>query len=627
MINLSARQVTGVTLISSNGVVECRREPASGEWRLVRPISYRADQDEMDRILGTLESAVVHERISAEQRQARGLRFADYGLARPSHRVVVDDGGARRILMMGAESPLGDQIYVRVAGEADVMAVSRELLGALQPEVDALRDRSILRGVASSSMRVEIERPQGGFIQLLRSGGRWMLQQPMSARADDAKIDALVEAAFDLRVERYVWDPLPGTPAAPPAALPTGSSPATAVRDRVEPYGLGAGEAVRLAIWSLEPDSRQDLLLGKPTVENPEWVYAKRSDSPSILAVSRKALALLAINAHDVRDRQVFPFGPDQVRQVQVIRADHRLTLTKRADSGWMLTDPVQAKADDVTVQAALADLLRWRVSAYLDVSQTNQASLGLAPAAWSLQMWTRLPAAAPVPTGGEPGPAAAAVEPVDPANPATVCLRVSAVGPETNLLYALVQGGRDVMALPAAVAAHPALEIANSLAFLDRTVLAVPSAQIQKVSVVAGLREESVLRDDSGAWSRAEAPNRQVNRDAVESLLFCVANLRSLRVESSAPADLSPYGLDQPVLIVTLRLTGEAGIQKTLMVGKGVEGAGAYAMVKGQDMVFVLGPDAVRILAADLTGAAAGAPSPAMNGTTSALPPPKVSP
>lgn len=614
LIDLTTRPVLGLTLLSTNGLVECRRQAAGAEWLLVRPIDYRADQDQVDRILGALDAAVVQERISSEQRQARGLRFADYGLARPVCRVVVDDGAGRRIIMVGSESPLGDQVYLRVAGEPDVVGVQRDLLRVLQPAVNDLRDRAVLRGVASSSMRAEIEHPQGGFVQLVRSGGRWMLQQPISARADSVKVDAMLDAAFALRVERYVWDPVGDdpAPAAPgrDAVVPPAASGGT-VRDRVEPYGLGAGEAVRLAVWSLEPDSRQDLFLGKPTTENPEWVYARRGDSPAIFAVSRTARDGLGVTARDIRDRQVFPFAADQVRQVQFTRNDRRLTLLKRPDSGWTLTEPAQAKADDMTVQAAVADLLRWRVAEFLDVPQTNLAAHGLVPPAWSIQVSTRLPPP-PTPAGAEPaGVSAVPVpEPVDAANPLLVTVAVSEAGPRSNLLYAVVQGISDVVALPAIVARHPVVQVDNALVLRDRTVLAVPTAQIQKVVRSAGDREESVLRDETGAWTRAGEADRQVDRAAVEALLFGVANLRAQRVEASAANDLSSYGLDQPALTITLRLTGEAGIQKTLAIGRPAEGEGAYAMVKGQDVVFILGAASVRTLSAALTVPAAASPA-----------------
>ncbi|MDP2989429.1 MAG: DUF4340 domain-containing protein, partial [Kiritimatiellota bacterium] len=48
-------------------------------------------------------------------------------------------------------------------------------------------------------------------------------------------------------------------------------------------------------------------------------------------------------------------------------------------------------------------------------------------------------------------------------------------------------------------------------------------------------------------------------------------------------------YGLKDPRGSLTFILSGQEGIQKTLVLGEASEDLGVYATVQGQEMVFIL--------------------------------------
>jgi hypothetical protein len=79
------------------------------------------------------------------------------------------------------------------------------------------------------------------------------------------------------------------------------------------------------------------------------------------------------------------------------------------------------------------------------------------------------------------------------------------------------------------------------------------------------------------------------VNKDVVDDVLLLTANLRALRIESDNPKTLVACGLDKPGRILSLGLTGETGIQKSILMGFRAKTDGVYAMIQGEDVVFVL--------------------------------------
>jgi hypothetical protein len=62
-------------------------------------------------------------------------------------------------------------------------------------------------------------------------------------------------------------------------------------------------------------------------------------------------------------------------------------------------------------------------------------------------------------------------------------------------------------------------------------------------------------------------------------------------------PADLSPYGLDEPTAALTIDLDPDFGVSKTLLLGEATDG-GVYAMIRGQDLVAVVSERDVERLA-----------------------------
>ena len=69
-----------------------------------------------------------------------------------------------------------------------------------------------------------------------------------------------------------------------------------------------------------------------------------------------------------------------------------------------------------------------------------------------------------------------------------------------------------------------------------------------------------------------------------------CSCAVRLLASRSlTNPDDLSKYGLDKPVEVLTIGLSGGEGIRKSLMIGGEAASGGRYAVVQGQDVVFVL--------------------------------------
>jgi hypothetical protein len=74
-----------------------------------------------------------------------------------------------------------------------------------------------------------------------------------------------------------------------------------------------------------------------------------------------------------------------------------------------------------------------------------------------------------------------------------------------------------------------------------------------------------------------------------VDGLLALLHPLVAVDLVEENPADLARYGLGTPAAALVVGLTGDAGIAKTLLLGGAAGASHRYAMMQGQDVVFLV--------------------------------------
>ena len=117
--------------------------------------------------------------------------------------------------------------------------------------------------------------------------------------------------------------------------------------------------------------------------------------------------------------------------------------------------------------------------------------------------------------------------------------------------------------------------------------------------------------RQGDGAFAALET-NRtvRVDADTVDQLLRPLSALSALKYVTYNPRDLSLYGLQEPSMELYIGLTGTNHLGRILLIGH--EAAqGFYAMVKGDDVVFILEKEFVETMSGGLlTDGAEATPS-----------------
>lgn len=551
LIDLAPESVIYWSFYREGLFIECVNE--RGQWMITKPVQARADNIKINYMLSILAKLPLGESVTAAQRQMRGLALEDYGLARPAARMVFGDAERRHLLGVGGFSPLQDAVYVQLDNQGAVIATSTNLLELIPHAVADLRDLRILPGAPAFVRSLEIKRAGGPFISIAREGSEWIMRKPVLARADWFKVSALLEQLFNLQVHRFVADSVPD----------------------LNVYGLSEDEvALQIAVWQNVGQDCIRLLFSGRFDEKGECRYAACRGSEAVYAVRKERVDELRLSVGDLRDSRLYFMASDAVAAIRIEEGEKVLQLRK-SGAQWMIAEPRQWPADNHAVEGLIGRLNSLRIEAF--VEETNAALTGLDLPARILRMAAADPAAS--------GVTQKVVESVSAVSaPAGRTLALSAPQKGKQHLYARFEDEAQVYQLSAA-----ATIALDPLFYRDMQVLTLDPQAIIKIIRRQSASEHVLAREGAGPWNCPAPGAKSVNLPAVEALLQCVAALRAVRFEKSERAELGVYGLKAPRLALTFILGGQEGIQKTLLIGDAAEDGGVYAMIQGQDVVFVI--------------------------------------
>ena len=549
VLRVNPESVSYLLFESTNLVVECAKE--DGTWMMLRPVRARADADEIDRILSGLRDLPRGEIITPEEQKARGITPAQYGLDQPRARVTWGDNLRRRTLLVGRDAPLGGAVYVREDPGADIVATGTNLVSLIPASSVGVRDHAVFHGAFEKVRRLEIS-GSDGFVRAVRTDrGRWLIQQPIEARAAPIVIQGILDNLFNLRVEDFVAD--------------SGASPVA--------YGLD-DPAIKVTVGLGDKDGDTTLLVGNLCPTNPARVYAKLKGSDSIIAVATNVLAGLRTGISGLRDQRLMTMSTYDFSYFRAQQGEHVIELRKDDTNGWQVVQPKPWAADDPQVRNMLASWAGASVIGFIDHAATNLAAWGLEPPAQVLRFARRAPTNE-LARVGVPGDDEVVVRVSSQRqNPGRVIVKLD----HEDALYEILSDVLDTVSY-------------DPLNYRSREVLRLNADDVTRITRTRGGAEESIERSAADVFLPAQPYRAVVDQDAIKDVLMTVSHLRAARFVADDPKNLAEFGLKPPQATLTLGLRGESGIGRAILFGAEAGSEGIYAMLRGQDVVFVLDP------------------------------------
>ncbi|HEY3571998.1 MAG TPA: DUF4340 domain-containing protein [Thermoanaerobaculia bacterium] len=208
---LEKGDVTAVAIDAPKGSVRLERAPSpkpakkgkeetaepAADWRLVKPLSARADAFAVDRLLDAVTSLAKTNTLDEVDPKAVGL-----DKPRATVRLTTRDG--EKVLRIGAEVPPGGSTIAAVDGRKGTYVVSDAVLSEVDKAPGEWRDHQVLRGNRDAVLRITLAGGPGGPVVLARRRGGFWMERPVADRADRDLVDGLLSDLTGLTADRFL---------------------------------------------------------------------------------------------------------------------------------------------------------------------------------------------------------------------------------------------------------------------------------------------------------------------------------------------------------------------------------------------------------------------------------------
>ena len=339
IFNMDKEKVNKLTIKGEEDIV---LEKKNDEWKMLSPRKWEVDQELVNRMVGEI-SRLEAERVIKEEKP----ELKNYGLAKPRLRITFQGEGKIQELLVGEKTPVGYQYYAKRRDLPSVYVVSGYRLDDFFKKPEDLRERRLLRFEKNEVRKVTLVYPDKK-ITLEKKEEEWEITSPLKTKGDKWEIEGLLDDLKNLRIEKFVEERA----------------------EDLKKYSLDK-PLFRVEIWLGKDMAYKGLDFGK---EEENLVYVARSGLGQVFAVNKDKMKRLKKTLFELRDKVVFSFSLDEVKEIDLSYQDKKLVLVKEKDK-WRMTHPKSGEVEKDKVE----DLL-WTVKDLEATSFEKEKAKDLSP-------------------------------------------------------------------------------------------------------------------------------------------------------------------------------------------------------------------------------------------------------
>ncbi|HNT86242.1 MAG TPA: DUF4340 domain-containing protein, partial [Candidatus Hydrogenedentes bacterium] len=482
---------------------------------------------------------------------------------------------ARLSVAFGKMEPIQVNRYARVNDGAVVLISDRSFL-RLNRSLRDLRDRRIFSFAPDAVRRIEFARlwdgrgeapaafrhsresgnpaneapgetpPLGtelGRVAVVRNTaeGPWQVVEPVEAPADQDRVAALLQELPNLTGDHYVDQP-----------------------EDLSDYGLNPGWA-RLTLAG-DGDAAETLYLGAADLAGDGGLFAKRADQESVCLLDPYFVNFLPLTRTHFRDARLITRPVRGLNALRYVSREDEFILQKDPDLGWRLVSPPADQTDQVAVSTLIGELVRMTA---LDFPVGAPEDFGLNDP--DVALWLGFEGESDMVQIGFVG------------------------GPEGRDACFATQDTGAVVLLPE-----------EALAAIRRSSDDLESFELMRFSkehavklAIAIEARQVVIENRAGVWQVALPADHVLQNQSDARLLLDALSPLKAEADLVVPEDLAVYGLDRPVLTVTVEVILPEQPGYVAALGPLFVGAPAheqprtrYAMLSGRDGIYLIGQD-----------------------------------
>jgi hypothetical protein len=518
--HLNAASLTSVQ-VRPAGQLEIRADRTNGGWQLTKPVAFPAQSANIEGLLEALEQLTSQTPITPQELKQRSKTDAVFGFDTPQFSLTLQQGDARRQILIGLLTALRDQVFLRVVGDDKIYLVDANLLKLLPRQANNWRNTAFisLKGLTFDRLAVT---SGTRFFELQREATNkvWRMTQPMKARADNPKIDDLLQKMQSLRASKFVTDE-------PQADLAS--------------FGLQPAE-LELVIGQGTNDLLS-LQFGRSPTNDPSVVYARQRNQKSIVLIAKEQLGSLVtkdqlntwrVDHEDFQDRYLISSTAGTVGTIQA-RGDARFAVQRQTNDTWRVIEPENFAADTGLVRDLLAGLTGLQVAEFTKgvVTELGLTNFGLASPARQYILRNS--------DTNNPGATT---------NPVVAQLDFGAVS--NNLIYVRRADENSVSAVK--LGDYQRLPKAG-WQLRDRRIWSFTTNDVIRVTIRQDGKTRQINRDGANNWSLAPGSQGSINDFAIEETIHRLGDLVAAYWVDRSDQNRKHYGFSDDSYQLTIEI------------------------------------------------------------------------
>ncbi|MCP4326937.1 MAG: DUF4340 domain-containing protein [Alphaproteobacteria bacterium] len=270
---------------------------------------------------------------------------------------------------------------------------------------------------------------------------------------------------------------------------------------------------------------------------------------------------------------KLLPFEIDEVAEFWIKTGKNEIRArVAREKDGWWLDQPLVAKGDDEGIAKMLNNIVKSRKDAVLfeNPDPAKLVELGLAEP--SLEITFR--------TGK-----------------GLTTLQFGNQGPTLNVTYGRFAGDAAVYRIHSDVRREAD---ATVYTLRDKSTLAYDPLKLSRLEIAGRAKDTVVIVHDRGRWDMIQPENVPADHARVLEVLYAIKDTPVKAFIDEEPADLAPYGLEAPIITVTIREQGAKDAQILRIGNKDRKLRGYFAKSNRARNVVLLEENLVHSILAD---------------------------
>lgn len=403
-----------------------------------------------------------------------------------------------------------------------------------EPKPEGEREKiTVLAVDKAKAKEITLATAGGETLRLVKEGQAWKVVAPFAAPADTSAVESILTSLEKLEADEVVVEQ------ASSLSEYGLDQPSRTVSAVVEGATLsvqfGAKSPDGASVYARTPSASRVYLV-------PQWVEGGFDKKP-----------------FDLRDRDLLHVKRDDVRSLEVTGPESSYALARTDAGEWAFTKPVATRAGRWSVDGLLGTIENLRMESVASDGATAAKPFGLDPPARAVTLVLKDGGTRTLEIGaGAPDPAASPAPSPSPGQ--------KAEKPKPTKYYARQKGTGLVAVVPATLADDLSKGMGELRA---KRLLEVATYETEGFEVVAGGAKKayakSTTKDKDGfdktQWKRTAPDAKDLETTKVEDALFKMGGVEVAEFVDQ-PRALAAYGLDAPVLKVTVKAKGESWIE-----------------------------------------------------------------